>query len=52
MKIPIPRMPAPRPGEDEYSSMPNKNNGKPTNISISEKKIENAWGSAIIYLIV
>ena len=38
--------------EDEYSSIPKRSKGKPTNISISEKKIENACGSAIIYLIV
>jgi len=47
MKIPIPKMPVPILISVEYLSMPNKNKGKPTRISIKEKKSENALGSVI-----
>ena len=47
MKIPIPKMPVPILILVEYSSMPNKNKGKPTRISIKEKISENALESVI-----
>lgn len=47
MNIPNPRIAVPMLILAEYSSMPNRNKGKPTRISIKEKISENALGSVI-----
>jgi len=42
MRMLIAKILEPIPGEDEYSSIPNKSKGKPTSIRMTAKKIANA----------